>query len=517
MEGQESIQQAPVSPEPKKRKSVKKNYIYNVIYQLFLVLVPLIVTPYISRVLSPEGVGESSFSYSLIAYFTIFGSLGFGYYAQREIAKYQNQKENQSRIFWEINLCRLVSVGIALLLNIMMCLFQVYDKYTLLMWVFSINIFAIAFDISFFFQGNEEFGKLVLRNVIIKAISIACIFIFVKNEQDVWIYALINAAMLIVSNLSMWGYLPKLLVRIPIKSLRPFKHLKGTLKLFIPTIATSIYTVLDRTLIGVLIPDTYTVIENGKEVVKRISDLENGLYEQSEKLVKMAMTIITCFGSVMIPRNSYEISQGNLDKVRQNIYTSSRLVWLVGVPMVLGLIATASNFVPWFYGEGYEKCIPLISIFSVLILLIGFSNIFGLQYLVPSGHDKSFTIALLLGAVLNLILNCILIPFYWSFGAAIASIIAECIVTITMGIMVSKQISLKKIILCSWKYLLSGIVMFIPAWFIGKYLESSILNSIIIVGCGIVIYGVMLLILKEQFLYGFLRKIFKRKKVKTNS
>ena len=494
----------------KNRKNVKKNYIYNVIYQLFLVIVPLVVTPYVSRVLLAEGVGKYSFSFSLITYFTIFGALGFGYYAQREIAKYQNDKESQTRVFWEINICRLLPIFIAILVNVIFCLTGIYKEYTELMWIFNINIIALAFDIAFFFQGNENFLKLVLRNVIIKLLSIALIFIFVKTPNDLWIYAIINSLLVVASNVSLFIGIHKYLCKISIKSIKPFRHLKGTLRLFIPTIATSIYTVLDRTLVGVLITDTYTIVEDGVEVVKKYSDLENGFYEQSEKLVKMSLTIIAALGSVMIPRNSNEIALGNFDKVKENIYKTSKIVWLLGVPMTLGLICVSKNLVPWFFGEGYDDCILLIQIFSPLILIIGFSNIFGLQYMVPKGEDKKFSIALIAGAVINLVLNCIFIPFFWSKGAAVASIIAEMCVTTIMAIMIKKDISMLRIILSSWKYLIAGAIMFVPCWILNMYLESSIINSFIIVGAGIAAYGISLLILREEIVIGVLKKVFKR-------
>ena len=503
--------------EQTKKKSVKKNYIYNVIYQVFLVIVPLIVTPYVSRVLSPEGIGQYSYTYSLITYFTIFGALGFGYYTQREIAKFQNDKYNQSRIFWEVNLCRLLSVGLALIVNLILCFTHVYGNYETLMLIFSINIIATAFDIAFFFQGNEDFGKIVLRNVIIKTLSIASIFIFVKKQDDVWVYALINAVLLIASNISLWSYLPKYLVKVKMNEIKPLRHLKGTLRLFIPTVATSIYTVLDKTLIGVLIDGTYTVIENGVEVIKKYSDLENGYYEQSEKLVKMAMTIITCIGTVMIPRNSMEISKGNLDKVKTNIYTSSKAVWLIGIPIVLGFIATAPNFVPWFYGDEYEKCVLLISLLSPLVIIIGFSNVFGVQYLVPMGKDTAFGVSLIIGAITNLIMNLILIPFLWSSGAVIGTLIAEFAVTTTMIIIVRKEISVKKIFIYSWKYLIAGLIMFVAVYFTGQLLDSSIINSLALVIEGAFIYGIILLILKDSLTltilnYGinFIKKLFKR-------
>lgn len=491
------------------KKSVKKNYIYNLIYQIFLVIVPLVVTPYVSRVLSPSGIGQYSYSYSLITYFTIFGALGFGYYAQREIAKYHSDKYMQSKIFWEVNICRSFSVLISLIVNIIFCFCGLYGSYEMLMLLFSINIIATGFDIAFFFQGNEEFGRIVIRNIVIKILSIVAIFVFVKKSDDVWIYALINSIMLIISNISLWSYLPKFLVKVKIKEIKPFNHLKGTLRLFIPTVATTIYTVLDKTLLGLLVDGTYTTIENGVEVVKKYSDLENGYYEQSEKLVKMAMTVITCIGTVMIPRNSKEFAEGNYEKVRSNILISSRIVWMVGLPMVFGLIGIASNLVPWFYGEGYDKCVLLISVLSPLIIIIGFSNVFGLQYLLPSGNDSKFGLALVIGSITNVIMNLIFIPFLWSIGAAIGTIIAETIVTISMCLMIKENISIKNILISSWKYLLSSIIMFVIVFFTSSKLSSSIINSLILMFIGAITYVIFLFLLRDSLLLTSLNNIKK--------
>lgn len=500
-----------------KKKSVKLNYFFNIIYQVFLLIVPLVVTPYISRVLGPDGVGQFSFSYSLITYFVIFGSLGFGYYAQREMAKFQGDKYRQTVIFWEIIVCRLFPVLFSLTVNICFCFSGLYKEYTSFMLIFSINIFSIIFDISFLFQGNEQFGKLVFFNILIKFLSILAIFIFVNDSDDLWIYCLINGALVLVSNLVIWIGLYKILVKIKFSEIKPMRHLKGTLRLFIPTIATSIYTVLDRTLVGVLITETYISYEDGIELIKRYSDLENGYYEQSEKIVKIVLTVITALGTVMIPRNTKEFVNGNIEEIKNNIYKSSNIVWFIGVPMTLGLICVSNNFVPWFFGESFEKCIYLIMIFSPLVLILGFSNIFGLQYLIPTGQDRKFTIALLTGGLINLILNCIMIPFFWSFGAAIASIVAEFIVTLIMILFVRKDISIKKIGLMSWKYIVSGAIMFIVTYFVQSLLSSSIINTFLIVLIGISIYLILLMILRDQFLFNiFLYLKNKFKKGETN-
>jgi O-antigen/teichoic acid export membrane protein len=400
-----------------KKKSIKKNYFYNLFYQIFLIIVPVVVTPYVSRVLTPNGIGQYSFSFSLITYFTLFGSLGFGYYAQRAIARKQNNISEQSITFWEIIICRLIPVFLALFTNVMFCFFDVYNDYTTLMWVFNINILAIAFDIAFFYQGKEEFGKLVFRNFLIKTISVVLIFVFVKNEKDLVLYTIINALSVFFTALSMWITVFKMLYKVSIKNLHPLKHMKGTIILFLPTIAISIYTILDKTLIGVLIKDTYTIIgPDGKEIIKKYSDLENGYYEQSEKIIKLLLTVITAIGTVMIPRNSKEFSEGNFDAVIKNVKTSCMILLFISVPMILGIFLVVDAFVPIFFGDGYSKCILLIKLLSPLIIIIGFSNIFGLQYLIPSGQDKKFTIAVTCGAITNLVLNFIMIRFWWSIG-----------------------------------------------------------------------------------------------------
>lgn len=493
--------------------SIRKNYIFNLAYQIFLIVVPIITTPYVARVLTSNGVGRYSFSFSLATYFTILAGLGFGYYAQRAIAKCQEDKLSISKTFWEIILCRLLSVAISLGANILLCLLGVYKEYTSLMWVFNINILAIAFDISFLYQGKEEFGSLVLKNFIIKTLAVILIFVFVKNENSIIVYALINASSVFLANVFMWVSAKKYLQYVSIRILRPLSHLKGTLVLFLPTIAISIYTVLDKTLIGLLVPGTYETIDSdGLTVVKKISDLENGYYEQSEKIVKMAMVVITSLGTVMIPRNSSEIERGNYDKVRQNITKSCQIVLLFGIPIMLGLIVVADSFVPWFLGEGYDKSALLIKVLAGLVPVLGFSNVFGLQFLIPSGKDKQFTFALLVGALVNLSLNIAFIMLWKSLGAAIASIFAESIVTAIMAFMIRKEINFIKILGSGWKYYISGLVMFGVCFVMSKFVGQTILGTFILILSGVFVYFCFLVLMRDCLIIGFAKRIFKFKK-----
>lgn len=485
-------------------KSIKKNYIYNVIYQLLIIIIPIIVTPYISRTLDSEGVGQYSFSYALISYFTIFATLGFGTYAQREIAKYRDNQHQQSIVFFEILICRIIPVILSLGINLVLAFCGVYGKYTHLMFLLCINIVAVGFEIAFFFQGNEEFGKLVLINIAIKILGTIGIFVFVKSLQDVWIYALLNSLILIVSNLSMWLFLRKKLVKVKIKDLHPLRHLRGSLRLFIPALALSLYTILDKTLIGFITHN----------------DSENGFYEQAEKIIKMSMTLITCLGTVMVSRNSYEIKQGNLEQVQTNNYYSFHFLWILGIPLMVGNIFVASNMVPWFLGTNFNQSILLMQVLAPLILIIGVSNVIGLQYLLPSGKDRQFTLAISTGALVNLILNIPLIYFWGSLGAAFSTIIAELVVTIVMLLMVSKQLSFLKILRMALKPSLASFFMGVIIGILNTYLAPSILNTLIIVGVGVIVYGLAILILRDnliiEFLNGFKLKFKQSKKVDSN-
>jgi len=502
----------------KNKKSISKNYILNLIYQIFLLVTPIITAPYLSRVLGANAIGQFNFTNSINTYFIIFAALGFGYYAQREIARYQDDKAKQSAVFWEILIVRFISVGISLTIFLLLGFLHIYGEYTPLMWWWVISIIAVEFDISFLFQGNEDFQTIVLRNVLIKTLFIICIFVFVKSNKDLWIYILCSASGSLLGGLSLWLKLPKIISFVPVRGLHPKHHIVPALRLFIPTLAVSVYTILDKTLIGLLVPGTYveqeTQIIDGVtqtvSVTKRYSDLENGYYSEAEQIVKMAMTVVTSLGTVMIPRNSKEFSNHRLDNIQKNISFASNFVWFLGVPMCLGIAAVAPNFIPWFLGSDFNKAALLMQIFSPLILIIGFSNLLGLQYLIPSGRDGKFTICILIGAVTNLILNCIFIPRYWSLGAVVASIIAECLVTGSMFFVVRKEISFGGTLKQAPKKLICGAMMFAAVYATQFFLKSVWYNTLILIFEGIIIYFGLMLLLRDDFLFVLLELLKKR-------
>ena len=491
-----------------KKTSVKRNFLYNMLYQLFTMLVPLITTPYISKVLLPEGVGKYSYTYSIVNYFILFSQLGLNIYGQREIAKYQDNKLSQSIIFFEILIIKLCTVSISCMTYILV-IPNSWDEYGILFLCWLPLILAQLFDISFLFQGNENFSKIVFRNFTIKIIGILSIFIFVKSYDDVWIYILSVSLSNLFGIISTWFYLPQYIVKINVYNLKPLRHVLPSIKLFIPTIATVIYAYLDKTLIGVLINDTFVDkeyvlidgVEKVSEVVKRYSEIENGYYEQSEKILKVSMSIITALGAVMLPRNTHEFASGNHEKLKNNIYTSAGVIFMLGMPLTMGLVAISENLIPWFLGEEFSKCIIYLRFFSPLVILFGLDNVFGIQYLITTNNDKKYSIAIITGTIINILLNLLLIPKFWGLGAIIASIIAEIIIVLIMYLSIKQEISFARILYLSYKYILASCIMYIFVYFTQINMNSNIMNTFILIIEGCLIYFGTLIVLKDKLFY----------------
>ena len=471
------------------KKSITKNYTYNLIYQILVLILPLITTPYISRVLGAENIGIYSYTISIVTYFILFGSLGIALYGQREIAYLQSKPEEYSKTFWEILIVRFVTMFISMFVFYLSFIRQ--GQYQIYYVVLLLNMIAECLDISWFFQGLEEFKKTVLRNIVVKIISIVCIFTFVKTSEDLLAYFWIFVLSILIGNISLWPYLPKYLKKVDMKKLKIVRHIKPTIGLFIPQIAVQLYTVLDKVMIGSIISDKSEV----------------GYYEQSQKIIKMVLTIITSLGTVMVPRIANTFINGDKEKIHSYMRKSFNFVFILAFPMIFGIIAISKYFVPMFFGDGYDKVTILMSIISPIILMIGLSNVIGTQYLLPTKRQKEYTISVIIGATSNFLINMMLISKYGSIGAAIGTVIAETLVAIIQFIFVRKDFNIKSILKLSIKYIFASIIMFIVCVMISKFVTNSLLSIILQVGIGISVYGITLLLLKDEFTYTIIDKV----------
>lgn len=465
------------------KKSIKKNYVYNLIYQVLVIIIPIITIPYVSRVLGARNIGIYGYTLSISAYFILIGSLGVALYGQREIAYVQSNKKAYSKKFWEISLLRMFTISIATIIYYLVFV-KTNHTYGIYFKILLLEIFGNAIDISWFFQGLEEFAKTVSRNLIVKIISLICIFVFVKTKNDLLIYFLIYVLSIIIGNLSLWLYMPKYIEKINFKSLNIFKHLKPTIALFIPQAAIQIYTILDRTMIGAIISEKAEV----------------GFYTQGEKIIKLLLTIITAMGTVMLPRIANRFAEKDNKAIKAYIFKSFNLVFILAFPLMFGIISVSKSFVPLFFGPGYSKVVPIMMLLSPIIVLIGMSNVIGMQYLLPTKKQKEFTMSVICGAITNFIINMFLIKRYGAIGAAIATFIAEFIVTTIQLILVRKNFEFKNIMKITRPYLISSVIMFIICLIISNIIKSNFYSIIFQVIIGASVYFLILLIMKDSFL-----------------
>lgn len=470
------------------KKSIKKNYIYNLSYQIITLITPLIIAPYLSRILGADGIGTYSYTESVCSYFVLFATLGLTTFGQREISYVQEDKKKRSVIFWETNI---IELGASLICIAVYILFSFKQSTPWLYLALIPNLLAVIANVSWFFQGMEEFGKIVLRNAAFKVINVFFVFIFIKSRDDLLIYFFGTSILLLLCNMTFWTAIPQYIQRVKLSELHPTKHIKTVLSLFIPTIAIQIYTVLDKTMIGIITQDSF----------------ENGYYEQAFKISKMVLTVVTTLGTVMIPRIGSEYNKGNMDEVKRLMYRGYRFVWMLGIPLCFGLITVASNFVPWFFGDGYDKVVLLLGILAFLILAIGINNVTGMQYLIPTKRQNTFTLTVVIGATTNFLMNLILIYLFQSIGAAIASVMAETVITVVQIIIVRKELKPSVIIKEGIYYYLAGVLMVAVLIPLGKALSSSIIHTMVMVVCGTVVYFLALLVMKDEFFVSILKNI----------
>ncbi len=473
--------------------SLRKNYIYNLTYQVLTLVTPFITTPYVSRVLEADNIGINSYVASIVNYFTLFGVLGMGLFGQREIAFYQKDIKEKSKIFWNLFIMRFCTVSFFLVAYLVTVFFM--RQYQLIFQLQTISIICCYFECTWFLAGEENFKVIVNRDIVFKALSVILVFVLVKTKDDLWKMVLMNCGLGLLGNISIFAYVLHKVEKVSVKELSPFKYFKPVLLLFIPQIAIEIYTVLDKSMIGFITKNPY----------------ENGCYEQAMKLIRMLTVVVTSLGTVIVPRMAALYAEGEMDKLKGYITKSFTFVLALALPMLAGLWGIADIFVPIFFGSGYDKVVPLLKILSFLFIIIGFSNVIGMQFLIATKKEKAFTISVTVGAGVNFCLNIFMITLWGAIGAAIASVIAEFSVTLVQYIYAHKTIDKKGIAKGSIRYLIASACMFALLKLMKYFFPPSLPFLLLMVAVCAFIYAVLIVLMGDTlFVPALKRKIFRK-------
>ncbi len=473
-------------------KSLKKNILYNFIYQILVLILPFITAPYLSRVIGAGGLGTYSLSQTIAQYFTYLTLLGLTNYGNREIARVQNDKENRSRVFCEIYAMQLGCFVISCIIYAIYTVFFSVDfAAASIMWLW---VISAVFDINWFFFGMEQFKLTVTRNAIIKLTTVILIFVFVKDHYDTYKYILIMAGGILASQMCLWPFVKRF-----IDFQKPTwqgikKHIKPNLVLFVPVIAISVYRLMDKVMIGYMASNT-----------------ELGYYENAEKITTIILTLVSAVGTVMLPRMSALISDNNNETSKKYIDITMLIVIAYVNAAIYGIFAIGDPFCTLYFGEGFERTSLILKYLVVTVTFVGCGNVLRTQYLIPHKMDRIYINSALIGAGINFTVNLILIPLLSAVGAAIGTICAEVVVFLYQSISIRKAINFKLYIRQELLFLAIGAASF------GLYLlipdsNNSIADIGIALAIGCVTFVPLTLFLLKQKGLSFPKKKRSRKK-----
>lgn len=475
-----------------RQKNIWKNYIFDTMQQIVTMLLPLLTTPYVSRVLGADGIGVYSYTTANVTYFILIGMLGIAGYGKREIALIRDDRYAVSKLFWELNILHGMIFFLTLIPYTILIIRS--DRYRVYYVINLVALIAGLIDTNWFYQAYERFKFISIRNCVVKMAIAAAIFIFVKDSEDIKVYVSLHVVGTLICNLSLWPTIHRYVDRIPLRSLNVFRHMKSVFVYFIPTIASSVYSLLDKSVINWI---TH-------------SDAENGYYEQATKVLSIVHVLIQSLSTVSAAQMTILLSTDRMEEAKWRMDHSLRFMLMISMPCVWGVVGIADRFVPCFFGEGYDMVTLLLYIMMPLAVVLGFSTYLDGMYLVPSGQRERSAKAVCGGAAVNFITNIILVYFWGSAGAAIATLITEMFVAALMLWMSRPIIDSPSLIKNMMRYGSYGILIFMIARGIGRFIEDDLLCICTQISVCAVSYGIILLITNDEMLSELLN-VWKKK------
>jgi O-antigen/teichoic acid export membrane protein len=402
--------------------SIKKNILYQSLYQLLVILVPLVIAPYLSRVLGAVGVGTYSYTSSVVTYFVYFANLGLAHHGARTIAAVRDDKKQLEKTFSNLYFFHITMTLFVFAVYIVFLMFFA-GEYKLFFTIHAIALFGAMLDINWLFLGLEQIKFTVMRSSAVKITAAACVFIFVKEPGDLWKYVLIMSLGTLTGHGVVWAFLKRFtrFVKPTLDGIKP--HIKPMFLLFVPVLALSVYNILDRIILGTI-----------------SGQVQLGLYENSHKIILVPLGLITALNNVMLPRISNLAAKKSEKEKNRLTLLSMKYVMLLAVAMMFGIAGIADRFAPWFFGGEFRDSGVIIRTLCILIPFLAFQNVLTSQYLIPGGRDKIHMVSTVAGAVVSVTANIILIPLFGAMGAAVSIISAECLRCIIVSIAAKKQL-----------------------------------------------------------------------------
>lgn len=457
-------------------KKILSNFMYQASYQLLLIILPIITIPIVSRALGPDGLGTWNFVSSIVNYFVLLAGLGLANYAVREIAYVKDDRAKLSEKFWEIQIFNMFFSGTVLIAYLIICIFLPNRIFFLIQ---GLIVFATLLDISWFYQGIEDFKQIATQNFIIKILAFIAIILFVKDSSDLVVYFFINSISGVLSNTIFWIAIRKKIDFVKIKLSAAWRHFLPALNFFVLKISATLFNNVNKTLLGIF-----------------ASVSAVGIFSNSLTIIVMVGTIVNTLNTVMLPRMS-NLQKSNDEKQFIKLLESTiHLQLFFTIAIMFGIIAINDKMVGWFFGEGFEQVKYLVPILAPVMVFQSLHQGIANQYLVPKNRMLSYNVTMIVGTVINIALGFLLIPHYGAIGAAISYLIGQ----IVLGGGRSFVLVRESIFRFNWRkifsYFISGSIMLTVVYVSTKSLPSSIFTTALQCVIGVVVYMFITSVLK---------------------
>ena len=427
--------------------------------------------PYLSRTVGQEGVGLYSYAWSVSYIFCLIGMLGLADYGVRTIAAVRDDREQLDRTFSEIWLMQLLVAGVTLVFYLGYVFLVAGAEKTIALSLTMMSVSCLC-NLDWCLMGLDQFKPIALRNTAVKLLAAACVFVFVHQPEDLWVYGFVWSLATLLGCLSCCFSLRGQIrfVRVPLRSALP--HLKPCAVLFISVMAVNVYRTMDKVMVGSL------------------SSMEqNGLYENAEKIVYCLSGFISAVGTVMLPKVSHMFKQGQKEAILRHIDLSMHLVLCMVCAMAFGLAAIAKEFAPLFYGEDFTFSGTLMIPLAFTLIMIGFANVIRTQWILPQKRDSIFVRSVTAGAVINLVFNALLIPRMGASGAVVGTLLAEGSVPLVQFLILRKELPYRRYLLYLAEYCGIGAIMLFCVRLLSGLLPATWLGTALRILAGGAVYG----------------------------
>ena len=392
--------------------SLKKNFVLNILLTLSTIIFPFVTFPYVSRVIGPSGTGKVTFATSIISYFSLFAQLGIPTYGIRICSKYRDDKEQLNRTFQELFIINLVMDVLSyLVLFITVNTISKFIEYKTLLILMSATILLTSIGLEWLYRAIEQYSFITLSSVIFKLLAMVLMFVTIHDADDYYMYGILSVLAASGSFVINFIYATKFVTFKPVGNYNFIQHLRPIAVFFAMSCATTVYTNLDNVMLGFM-----------------TDDVEVGYYNAAVKIKSALISVVTSLGTVLLPRISYFVSRNKTEEARMIIKKAIHFVLFSSIPLTVYFMIFAKEGIFFLSGDQYEAAIIPMQIIMPTVLIVGLSNVTGIQILIPLGKERVVLYSEVAGAIVDLIINAMMIPVFKSSGAAIGTLVAEIVV-----------------------------------------------------------------------------------------